>query len=195
MGRGEPCINLSPIEFLLQYRFATPKPLKACPGLEGCRTAPLRNRVLVDSLPPPPLQFPPFPLKPSESPGSARSRPGRGARRSRSLDGEDRAATIPRSGKGGLQAALRRRSRLRSGLWILKSQKFCFHRASRPATCLNYYLSSICICGVLARTSEGECGVLARTSPGSMWGLSTRKTLSIHGQMWKTTPGPARWAL
>ena len=43
MGRGEPCINLSPIEFLLQYRFATPKPLKACPGLGGCKTVPLCN--------------------------------------------------------------------------------------------------------------------------------------------------------
>ena len=33
--------NLSPIESLLQYRFAMPKPLKARPELEGRKTAPL----------------------------------------------------------------------------------------------------------------------------------------------------------
>ena len=40
---------------------ATPKPLKAHPRPEGCRTAPLCNCILVDS--PPPLQFSPFPHK------------------------------------------------------------------------------------------------------------------------------------
>ena len=35
LGRGNP----SPFTFLLQYRFATPKPLKACLGLKGCKTA------------------------------------------------------------------------------------------------------------------------------------------------------------
>ena len=41
------CEKLSPIESLLQYRFATPKPLKACPGPGRCRTAPLCNPFLV----------------------------------------------------------------------------------------------------------------------------------------------------
>ena len=40
----QPCENLSLIESLLQYRFATPNPLKARPGPEGCKTAPLCNR-------------------------------------------------------------------------------------------------------------------------------------------------------
>ena len=39
----QPCENLSLIKSLLQYRFATPNPLKARPGPEGCRTAPLGN--------------------------------------------------------------------------------------------------------------------------------------------------------
>ena len=38
--RQRRCTKLSPIESLLQYRFATPNPLKARPGPEGCRTAP-----------------------------------------------------------------------------------------------------------------------------------------------------------
>ena len=42
-----PCIKLSPIESILQYCFATPKPLKARPGLEGCRIAPLCNLFLL----------------------------------------------------------------------------------------------------------------------------------------------------
>ena len=37
------CIKMSPIESLLQYRFATSNPLKARPGLAGCRIALLRN--------------------------------------------------------------------------------------------------------------------------------------------------------
>ena len=36
---GRRCTKLSPIESLLQYRFATPKPLKARPGPGGCRIA------------------------------------------------------------------------------------------------------------------------------------------------------------
>ena len=40
------CTKLSPIESLLQYRFATSKPLKARPGPEGCRTAPFRKPYL-----------------------------------------------------------------------------------------------------------------------------------------------------
>ena len=39
-----PCTKLSPIESLLQYRFAISKPLKSRPRLEGCKIAPLRNR-------------------------------------------------------------------------------------------------------------------------------------------------------
>ena len=38
----------------------------------------------------------------SESPGSARSRPGRGARQSCTLDGEDRAVQSRAQGKGGM---------------------------------------------------------------------------------------------
>ena len=42
---GPPYIfpKVSPIKSLLQYRFATSNPLKARPGLAGCRIAPLRN--------------------------------------------------------------------------------------------------------------------------------------------------------
>ena len=36
--------KLLPIESLLQYRFAISKPLKARPGPEDCKTAPLCNR-------------------------------------------------------------------------------------------------------------------------------------------------------
>ena len=36
---GRRCTKLSPIESLLQYRFATPKPLKARPSPGGCRIA------------------------------------------------------------------------------------------------------------------------------------------------------------
>ena len=41
------CTNLSPIESILQYRFATPKPLKARPGPEG-----MQNRSFVQPFPP-----------------------------------------------------------------------------------------------------------------------------------------------
>ena len=44
---------------------------------------------------------PPFPLVSSASLGPARSRPGREAAK-RTLDGEDRSATMKREGKGGL---------------------------------------------------------------------------------------------
>ena len=40
---GSRFTNLSPIESLLQYFFATPKPLKARPGPGCCKTAPLYN--------------------------------------------------------------------------------------------------------------------------------------------------------
>ena len=43
--------------------------------------------------------------------GPARSDPGRGARRSRSLDGEDRAGIIQGEGKGDIRTKARRRSR------------------------------------------------------------------------------------
>ena len=105
----------------MQYRFATPKPLKARPGPRGCKTAPLCNRVLVDSH----RCSSPLFLINSEFPGAARSRPGREARRSRSLDCEDRAVQSRAQGKGAWPA-LWRRSRLRSGLWILKSSDFLF---------------------------------------------------------------------
>ena len=36
-------IKVSPIESLLQYRFATSKPLKTRPGSRYCKTAPLCN--------------------------------------------------------------------------------------------------------------------------------------------------------
>ena len=45
------CRKVSPITLVLQYRFATPKFLRACPGPWGCETAPLCNCVLVDSPP------------------------------------------------------------------------------------------------------------------------------------------------
>ena len=45
--------------------------------------------------------LPRFPLISSASFGSARSRPGREAAK-RTLDGEDRSATMKREGKGGL---------------------------------------------------------------------------------------------
>ena len=45
--------------------------------------------------------LPPFPLVSSASFGSARSSPGREAAK-RTLDGEDRSATMKREGKGGL---------------------------------------------------------------------------------------------
>ena len=68
---------------------------------------------------------PPFPLVNSHPFGSARSRQGReGAKRT--LDGEDRAVQSPRSGKGGLKAALRRRSRLRSGALDSEIPRFLF---------------------------------------------------------------------
>ena len=35
------CINISPIESIVQHCFATPKPLKTRPAAEGCTTAPL----------------------------------------------------------------------------------------------------------------------------------------------------------
>ena len=35
------CIKVSPIEFILQYCFAMPKPLKNRPGTRRCETAPL----------------------------------------------------------------------------------------------------------------------------------------------------------
>ena len=62
-------------------------------------------------------------------------------------------------------------------------------------TCLNYYLSSICIVTLLARTSEGEVTPLARTFGLRSDTLSTWKTAPIHGQMWKTAPGAKNWAL
>ena len=37
------CVKVSPIESILQYCFATPKPLKSRPGPDGCKTAPLRK--------------------------------------------------------------------------------------------------------------------------------------------------------
>ena len=37
------CIKVSLITLILQYRFATPKPLKTRPGPEGCRTIPFCN--------------------------------------------------------------------------------------------------------------------------------------------------------
>ena len=40
---GRRCTKLSSIESPLQYRFATPKPLKARPGPGGCRIARLCN--------------------------------------------------------------------------------------------------------------------------------------------------------
>ena len=80
------CIKVLLITFMLQYCFATPKPLKARP-----EAVVLRNRSFVqprpgEDSPPPSLQFPPFPHKQPVT----QARP-----------------------------ALRRRSRLRSGLWIL----------------------------------------------------------------------------
>ena len=92
------CRKVSPITLVLQYRFATPNSLKPRPGLEGCKIAPLCNLVRVEI---PPRCSSPLSLINSESPGSARSRPGRGARRSRSLDGEDRAVQSRAPGKGG----------------------------------------------------------------------------------------------
>ena len=37
------CIKVSLITLILQYRFATPKPLKTRPWLKGCEIVPLRN--------------------------------------------------------------------------------------------------------------------------------------------------------
>ena len=54
--KDRPCRNLAPIESLLQYRFATPKPLETRPGLDRCKTVPLCNCLVVDSLP----AVPPF---------------------------------------------------------------------------------------------------------------------------------------
>ena len=94
------CIKVSPIESILQYCFATSKPLKTSQVEDRCETAPLCNRVRVEI--PPPLQFP-LSLINSESPGSARSRQGREARQSRSLDGETRAVQSRAQGKGGFK--------------------------------------------------------------------------------------------
>ena len=41
--QGQNCTKLSPIESILQYRFATPKPLKTRPAPDCCETAPLCN--------------------------------------------------------------------------------------------------------------------------------------------------------
>ena len=41
------CTNLSPIESILQYRFATPKPLKARPGPEGMQNRSFAQPFLV----------------------------------------------------------------------------------------------------------------------------------------------------
>ena len=54
--------------------------------------------------PRPTARSPPFPLVSSASFGSARSRPGREAAK-RTLDGEDRSATMKREGKGGFLQA------------------------------------------------------------------------------------------
>ena len=51
----------------------------------------------------------PLSLINSEPPGGARSSPGRGARRSRSLDGEDRAVQFRSQGKGAWPALRRRK--------------------------------------------------------------------------------------
>ena len=42
----QPCENLSPIESLLQYRFATPNPLKTPQSSTRCRIAPLRHSAI-----------------------------------------------------------------------------------------------------------------------------------------------------
>ena len=69
-GRVEdsPCGNPSPINPIVQYRGATPNPLKARPGPGCCKTTPLCNRVLVDSLPP--VAVPPFTVSPQARPGA-----------------------------------------------------------------------------------------------------------------------------
>ena len=53
------CIKVSLITLVLQYRFATPKPLKTRSAPDHCKTVPLCNRPVVDSMLAVP---PPFPL-------------------------------------------------------------------------------------------------------------------------------------
>ena len=45
---GQHCRKVSPITLILQYRFAFPKPLKACPEPWSCETSFLCNRVRVE---------------------------------------------------------------------------------------------------------------------------------------------------
>ena len=185
MGRGEPCINLSPIEFLLQYRFATPKPLKACPGLEGCRTAPLRNRVLVDSLPPrcsSPLSLL-NPASPQARPGAvqgakrgeadpltARTRPYNPALRERWVEGRTAAAGPP---------SIRALDSLIPGFFVSTG-------VVAPTTCSLTTCLTICKGVPKARRIAGGGGPeSAKNCPGggpeSAW-----KTLSNHGCLWIT---------
>ena len=42
-GASQRCSKLSPIVSIMQYRFATPKPLKTRRSEDCCGTAPLRN--------------------------------------------------------------------------------------------------------------------------------------------------------
>ena len=146
-------------------------------GTDCCVIARLCNRVWVEISA---VAVPPLSLINSEPPGSDRSRPGREARRSRSLDGEDRAVQS--------RAAAAEPPSIR----VLDSEIpgfFVSTGSVAPTTCFNYYLSSICICYLLARTLEGECYLLARTLEGAMLSLSPWKTPPIHGLLWKTSTG------
>ena len=60
------CIMVLQNQCVLQYRFATLKPLKTRPGPDRCKNVPLCNRPVVDSMPAVPL-FPPLWMIPDRS--------------------------------------------------------------------------------------------------------------------------------
>ena len=185
---GRRCTKLSPIESLLQYRFATPKPLKARPGPGGCRIAPLcKPRPGGD---PPTVAVPPFPsstaspqARPAAVPSNAHpafTRAWRGAKR-----GEANPLTA-RTGPYNLALVAAAEPPSIRALDSL----ILFPQGQPLLLPVNFlFVLLLVIVRVLARTSEGEVRVLARTIGPISEGLSTWKNPSIHGQMWKTAPG------
>ena len=98
----------------------------------------------------PPRCSSPLSLINSQSPGS---RPYNPALRERGVKGRVAAAKPP----------------FDPALLILKSPNFCFHRASRPATCLNYYLFLLLV--RYSRIVVESSREYSRIVEGPAWGV------------------------
>ena len=171
----QPCENLSLIESLLQYRFATPNPLKARPGPEGCRTARLCNCVRAEI--PPPLQFPPFPHK--------QPVPRLGPQRSKSAKRGEAVPLTARTGPYNLAFRKRGHGPLRGGGAAFDPGFGFFNFVSTgqplllPVNLL--FVFYVYVCPLSTNSGGGRCPLSTNFWGGEVCPLSTWKNPSIRG--------------